>query len=665
MTWKPGAFLVIDFETFYDTKAGYSLRKMTTHEYVTDPRFEVLSVAVKPVGQDGVAVRGDQAEDLLRSLPIDQCAVVGHNLQFDGYILKHHFSIKPALYMDTMFMAMALLGGRVKSFSLGAVYEALVGRAGKQKGGVLTTTNGKHFEDLSEEEAQQLLAYNYDDVVETEAVFLKLIAEFPQTWEIMLLDWAVRTACNPLLRLDAELLKQELSDVRRKRRQLIQEAGVDRATLMSNAKFAEYLRSLGVEPPTKESPTTGKETWAFAKTDDALQDLRNHSNPAVAKAVEARLVVKSTIAETRAAKLLRLAETGLPVPVPLKYAGAVNTGRFSGGGGLNFQNIPKKGEHWDAKAKEWKKGTSRLRLAVKPPEGWKIIVADSSNIELRVCHYIAGEPAVLSAVREGRDAYCEFASVIYGREVNPKAYEEGSDEHADHVRMRTLGKVAMLALQYGMGAGKYIDTVKNWTGIELSEEEAQRTVQLFRATYPRIKLMWHKLDDYMRMAAQAAPAQDPRLYFSDLPVEYYIKPDGIGQEVRGRLPGGLELKYPDLRISETGELTYYRPYNASSDRPHVKLYGGLIVENCTQALAAGIIRNQMANIMTRLEAEASLPREALVFQVHDEVVCVAPEDRAEQVFGIMQEEMRRSPDWAPGLPLDCEGSIADSYGEAK
>jgi DNA polymerase I-like protein with 3'-5' exonuclease and polymerase domains len=51
--------------------------------------------------------------------------------------------------------------------------------------------------------------------------------------------------------------------------------------------------------------------------------------------------------------------------------------------------------------------------------------------------------------------------------------------------------------------------------------------------------------------------------------------------------------------------------------------------------------------------------------VHDEVVCVVPEDKAEWTLSMMEEQMKRSPSWAKDLPISCEGGIGDSYGDAK
>ena len=98
--------------------------------------------------------------------------------------------------------------------------------------------------------------------------------------------------------------------------------------LMSNEKFAAMLRSVGVEPPMKTSAATGKETYAFAKTDEDFVALQEHPDPMVQALVEARLGNKSTLEETRTLKFAKMADLG-PFSVPLRYYGA-RTGRWSG-----------------------------------------------------------------------------------------------------------------------------------------------------------------------------------------------------------------------------------------------------------------------------------------------------------------------------------------------
>ena len=211
---------------------------------------------------------------------------------------------------------------------------------------------------------------------------------------------------------------------------------VEREEIMSNDKFATRLEAYGVVPPMKESKATGKQTYAFAKSDKAFTDLLNHDVPEVQALVAARLGVKTTIAETRAMKFVEMAERGA-LPVYLNFWGAKTTGRYSGGNQVNWQNLPARGI------------SAGLRDALLAPEGYTVLVGDSSNIELRMVMALAGQWDVVDKLANGVDLYCDFASKLFGRTITKADKAE-----------RFLGKTAMLGLQYGAGAPRFQEMVR-------------------------------------------------------------------------------------------------------------------------------------------------------------------------------------------------------------
>ena len=85
----------IDFETAYDRT--FSLSKLTTEQYIRDPRFEVIGVAVK-VGDEGTEFFSGtkaQIKKFLNTFPWDDAIAVAHNALFDMAILSWVFGIKP------------------------------------------------------------------------------------------------------------------------------------------------------------------------------------------------------------------------------------------------------------------------------------------------------------------------------------------------------------------------------------------------------------------------------------------------------------------------------------------------------------------------------------------------------------------------------------------
>ena len=181
---------------------------------------------------------------------------------------------------------------------------------------------------------------------------------------------------EPTLRLDLAGLQEHLTETRLRKETLLQEAGVAKEELMSNPKFAALLEGLGVTPPMKISPTTGKETFAFAKSDEGFKALAEHENDKVQSLVAARLGTKSTLEETRTERFISIAKRGL-LPVPVRYY-AAHTGRWGGDDKINLQNLPSRGVNG-----------KKLKKAIKAPVGHTLIDADSSQIEARVLAWLS------------------------------------------------------------------------------------------------------------------------------------------------------------------------------------------------------------------------------------------------------------------------------------
>ena len=164
--------------------------------------------------------------------------------------------------------------------------------------------------------------------------------EFPKK-EFKLIDATLRMFINPILDLDLAMLEQHLMETRDSKDELLTASGVSKEDLMSNPKFAEVLKTLGVEPPMKISLTTGKETFAFAKSDEEFKALETHPDARVQTLVTARLGTKSTLEETRTQRFIDICKRGL-LPVPVKYY-AAHTGRWGGDDKINLQNLPSRG----------------------------------------------------------------------------------------------------------------------------------------------------------------------------------------------------------------------------------------------------------------------------------------------------------------------------------
>lgn len=322
--------IFIDFETAWSD--DYTLSKMPTQAYIMDERFRAhgLGVAINdgPIKWYSHDLVGAILNALHSKYP--RAIWVAHNALFDLSILSFIYNISPMLIADTAGMARALVGSRLKRHSLDAVAGLLLN---KKKGKQLASSKGI-LGPLPPDIEEQIAVYctvgteENGDVLMTREIYKLLAPLFPAK-ELLVMTWLTKMMTEPRILLDEEMLWNYHNEVVEKKTQVLTDLQIDKKDLMSNDKFAVLLDRMGVIPPTKISARTGKESWAFAKTDEGMKDLLEHENSDVQALVSARLEVKSTIEETRSRTFANLARYN-PVGVPLAYSGAVNTHRFSG-----------------------------------------------------------------------------------------------------------------------------------------------------------------------------------------------------------------------------------------------------------------------------------------------------------------------------------------------
>lgn len=666
----------LDFETYYDNT--YTLSKLTTEHYIRHPLFQPTGLGISRNGSEPTMVPGELVPSFLARIAptLAQSAVLAHHTQFDGAILAYHYNIHPKLLLCTMSMARGR--GHLRA-SLDAVAEAM---GLPPKGKELASFRGKRLEDFTPHDIAALKRYCTNDVRLLWQIWERLKVGFPPH-ELRSIDQVIRMFTQPRLVVDSEPLEEHLDYLRQKRSEALarvpgEDEGQKLKTLRSNPKLAALLESHGVTVPMKQ----GKRgpTYAFAATDEGFKALLSHPDEIVREIVSVRLGVKSSIAETRCQNLLDVAGRGA-LPIYLHYAGAQTTQRLSGGDKMNLQNFPKKfpGD---------KKRVHPLRLALRAPEGYAIGVADSSQIEARLLAWQAGQLNVVEAFAMGRDVYSEMASQLYGRPVNRKEVEE--DEIPGFV-----GKTAVLSMGYGVGFVKaaltflhgalggppllftYKDVEQigvnlgafsgdKWKTARMRKDApatltpeqwlvqcavADAIVTRFRHSNPAIVRYWSIAEH-----ALACIYNGVDFAFGANDCIRVIPHVGLA------LPTGVNIYYKDLHQArvrnDEGKVEQTWVYTGRKEGrvQDVKLYGGKVVENVTQALAACVIRHQMLAIGKRYP---------VLFQVHDEIPYLTPVSEAEAALKWVIAQMSVAPAWAPGLPLGAEGGYGDSYGVAK
>jgi DNA polymerase I-like protein with 3'-5' exonuclease and polymerase domains len=605
--------ITADFETYYDKDIGF--RTQTTEEYIRDPRFEVIGVAVQEDDGEPEWFSGSHAEikEFLSQYDWANSFALAHNAIFDGAILNWHFNLRPKAWLDTLSMARPIhgidAGGSLKA--LAERYEIGV------KGTEVVNALGKKRFMFSAADLKQYGEYCKNDVALTYKLFNILNEDFPVK-ELKLIDLTIRMFTEPTIQINVPMLEQYLEELKVKKEELLHAAEAHKDIIMSNDKFAEALIALGVVPPMKISARTKKETWAFAKTDEAFKALLEHEEPAVQNLVAARLGVKTTIEETRTQRFINIGKRGA-LPVPLKYY-AAHTGRWGGSDKVNLQNLPSR-------------GNTAIKTSLVAPEGYTFIDCDSSQIEARTLAWLAGEDSLIKAFANGEDVYKIMAAKIYGKDAEAITKEE-----------RFFGKTVILGAGYGMGYKKFHLMLK-LQNVNISESEAERIIKIYRASYPHIRNLWEQGNE-----ALGAMLSKEYVRFGREGVITIIK-DGF------KLPSGLKLIYNNLTARQEGvpaggSRTVYS-YDSRREK-NIHIYGGKVVENVVQAIARCIVGEQMIRISKKYR---------VVLTVHDAVMVLVRDYEAKEARDYVEQCMRWVPEWATGLPVDCESGVGKSYGE--
>lgn len=660
---KKKHLIYLDAETYYDTE--YSLKKMPTPNYILDPRFELQMVAVKVDDGPHTIVDGPDFADFLANYDPAVTTTVTYNSLFDNSIFAWRYGWVPHTMLDCMGMARALLGHELTDFRLKTLAEYLGLQA---KGTALANMMGKRREQIiSEGLWDSFKTYAIGDNEICEGAFLKLYPQFPWS-ERRIMDLTLRCCVEPRFLCDVPMLENHLIDVQAAKAELLEAANdVDPKIIMSTPKFKKALEDLGVEVAMKVSPTTGKETPAFAKTDAFMEELQNHPDPKIAAMAAARLGLKSTLEETRVMKLLSIAQqdwslwharTSLAsqaagsvignahfMPMPLRYGGA-HTHRLSGEWQMNVQNMP---------TVRGSKGKSKLRQSLIVRDDETVVTCDLAQIEARICAWICGCTSLVNEFAQNKDPYSLLASEIFGFPINRKLKDA-----VGHVIFEIegfIGKTGILGLGYGCGKDNF-DTMVTRAArsqkLDISQKYnrviGDKAVDAYRKRYHEIPRGWRLLDGILSTVWLSGSASQK---FGPVTISY-------GNVL---LPSGLSLRYADPRIvvNDEGRSEYRYRYGKFWH----KLYGAKFLENIVQALARIVVMNAALRIRDRGIHTANPEDYRFRLQAHDELVFIVKKVGLDAAKKIILEEMRRPPSWGLTIPLDAELGEGASYGAAK
>lgn len=346
---------------------------------------------------------------------------------------------------------------------------------------------------------------------------------------------------------------------------------------LSDALFGKLGISAQGVPKTKSGH--------YSTSADVLEKLRGR-HPVIELLLEHRHLakIKSTYVDALPSMVNRT--TGR-VHTSYHQTGTV-TGRLSSSD-PNLQNIPTRTDIGKA-----------VRRAFIAEEGWLLLSADYSQVELRILAHISGDEGLISAFLRGEDIHASTASTILGIPIDQVTPE-----------MRRLAKTVNFGISYGMSAYGLAEE----TG--LTPEEAHRFIQNYFARYPKVKIY---------IENTKAKAQQ----------------EGYVETLLGR-----RRYFPEL----SPESKANRQVKAAAER--------MAINAPIQGSAADIIKIAMVRLHRALK-ERGL-RSRLVLQVHDELVIEVPEEELPTVAPIVREIMEGA--YELKAPLKVELEMGKNWGE--
>lgn len=667
---------VVDIET----TSACDLTACGAEKYAEDPTTKILCIAWAEA--DGASPDGVRLWHCASGEPISVAFIelmqadllIAHNAAFERAVLSRFYAQfkDAALWADSAMLCGA--AGRPHAlreacYSLSLPENLEKDARGKRLLNMFSIQGSKLYvggPEADPEAFAELCEYCRQDVRAERAVWRALAARFydgllRRQW---VMDCAVNDAGIPIdvteiegakaiyeyLQADAECAASELTGG---------------AALRSTPALREWTASKGWP----------LDSFARAAVDEALADeLQCAEHPEVARLLRLRKAACGTAGKKFDAFLSRVCSDG-------RIRGALmsrvaHTGRYAGRG-IQPQNLPRgfadpaflsftrraaylgakdlrngvETMHLIADGQECDALASLCRDAICAPDGKVFVVADYSAVEARVLAWLAGERWVNDIFAGDGKIYERTAAAMYRKSV------DAIDKHE-----RMAGKIATLALGYGGGVGA-LQRFAAAYGVRWTDAEAQSIVDSWRASRPKTKDLWRAVND----AFFRAVGED----------KVFVVGVGETSLVRIRrttlagrrvvmmgLPSGRRIVYWEPTIDpENGEIAVETYGSANSDLPAkaknagmTRVYGGLLVENLTQAVAFDLLLGALLEIH---EKHADKCR--IVMHIHDEIVVECAERDADSAASALRAAMERVPGWGNGLHLNAEPEIMRRY----
>lgn len=680
MTWTdvlkqinwPTETLVIDFETYFDV--DYTLSKMSTVEYVADPRFAFTGLGFEilnhPKANGPVFIPGPDVPWAIRRLKkllgkaFHNCTVVAKNCKFDILILLEKFRIHPPFIIDIEDLS------RFYDSRMSHKLKDLAPMFNLETKGDTKQFKGQHWEDMDQ---QAMKEYNLGDI-RNETGLLQILLPIisnPEI-EIPLARHTLGMYLTPHFSLDYKLAKYLILEMGIELQQAIRKTGHTAEELSGILSFTELL--INALPEGENIPVKlGKPSKnmikllgqpgvvpCLAKTDEGFKQLLTHKDKKVRILMQAKAASKSWPGHIkRIEKMIRSAKcSNSLLRIFLKYYGG-HTGRWSGGGGWNPQNFAGEGRGQIIPLL-----IQKMRNLLIALEGETLAITDSRQIEARILAWIAGQTDLIQDFAEGKSPYCTLATKIFGEEVYKPSKEEKKTPEGQAMAIKYgFGKDGILGCGFGMGANKfYSNCIANnnlrplFDSGKYDWDFINELIKTYRRTYARIPEFWTNIEKAFRYVIKY-PKEVITIYVPDDNLSLHGHKKEIpaiirnslftfwksGNTVHLQLPSGRVLNYRHAYLDKKKTIKYHWG----------TLWGGAITENVVQAIARDLLGYWI------LECERRIG--PVVLTSHDEIVCMVDKSEATDKLSEMIEIFSTGPDWAKGLPLAAEGQLTECY----
>lgn len=652
--------IACDFETYYDKTV--SLKTMGTHAYLRHEQMDIYMLSV--VADNGLRYVGRPEDFDWASISGPEFRVLAHNMSFESEVFLRLKELNvipqgwaPAEMHCTADMCAYLGVPRDLLNAVKSVFKEDLSKA------VRSNMVGKLPKDLNPQELKDLDEYALMDSVWCLKLWERCSKDWP-LWERDVsrinreigmrgvdadyagLEWA---ANHRLLKIMIAALKKipwvpsgKAEALARK--EINSEQG--HAPLSIYAVRKECV-NLGIDAPLSMAKDSEDfDVWFAAHRSD------------VKWAMAMRAYRRANALREKCLKIMGRKKADGRTPVSYFYCGAGNTKRFSGTGGVNYQNLSR-GKIFGVD----------LRGYILPGASKMFCASDLSQIEARCLPWLTQDRETLELIASGVSVYQAHAQRQMGW--------SGTNLKKEDALLYALAKSRVLALNFAAGHVKFLVMARNyvsqseyeaifnthvgsdqldkyishWDMVASRKGAAEHAAWLvewnkltpkerrfrvnswyqvedFRRNSPLVTKFWKTLDDYARAAAAA--------------------PDRLLQI---ELPSGNKLTYRNCRLSGDGvsaQIVRNGKYSIS------KIYGGLLTENCCQALARDIFVYMMV--------EADNRGFDIALHTHDELVArlILDGTEAPRVAELVAA-MSTNPPWIPDLPLAAEAELCPRY----